>query len=93
MGAPVGNQNAVKARIWTEAIKRAVARRYNGDLNHGLDKLADEFVESVAKGDLASYKEFGDRLEGKAAQTTDMTLDAGAGLLGILAGLGKSKDS
>lgn len=68
MGAPVGNQNAVKARIWTEAIKRAVARRYNGDLNHGLDKLADEFVESVAKGDLASYKEFGDRLEGKPAQ-------------------------
>lgn len=68
MAAPAGNQNAKKARIWTDAIRRAVARRAGGDLSRGLDNLADEFVEAVAKGDLAAFKEFGDRLDGKPAQ-------------------------
>lgn len=72
MGAPVGNTNAAKARIWTEAIKRAISRRYNGDLSHGLDKLADDFIAAVATGDLASFKELGDRLEGKPAQAVTL---------------------
>lgn len=67
-GGQPGNQNAAKARIWTEAIKRAIARKYDGDLKHGLDKLADDFVNSVASGDLSTFKELGDRLEGKPAQ-------------------------
>lgn len=67
-GAPVGNKNAAKGRLWADAIKRAVARKYNGDLNHGLDKLAEKLVEAVSNGDLPAIKEFGDRMDGKPAQ-------------------------
>ena len=67
-GAPPGNQNAAKGRAWREAIRRAVARKFGGTVDHGLDKLADEFVKAVASGDLAAFKEFGDRIDGKPAQ-------------------------
>ena len=68
-GAPPGNQNAAKGRIWGDAVRRAVARRANGDLHHGLDELADKLLDAVANGDLQALKEFGDRIEGKSAQT------------------------
>lgn len=67
-GAPIGNKNAAKGRLWRDAIRRAVARRGNGDLNHGLDALADKLIEGVAAGDIQALKEFGDRIDGKAVQ-------------------------
>lgn len=67
-GAPTGNQNAAKGKAWREAIRRAVARKFGGTVDHGLDQLADEFVNAVAGGDLAAFKEFGDRIDGKPAQ-------------------------
>lgn len=67
-GGQPGNQNAAKGRLWHDAIKRAVARKYNGDLNHGLDTLADKLIEAVSNGDLPAIKEFGDRIDGKPAQ-------------------------
>ncbi len=67
-GGQPGNQNAKKGRLWQEAIKRAVARKFNGDLNHGLDSLAEKLVEAVSEGDLPALKEFGDRIDGKPAQ-------------------------
>jgi molecular chaperone GrpE (heat shock protein) len=68
MAAPVGNQNAKKGRLWQDAIKRAIARKHNGDLNHGLDTLAEKLVDAVANGDLQAIKELGDRIDGKPAQ-------------------------
>ena len=68
MSAPKGNQNARKGRIWTEAVKRATARKFNGDLNHGLDQLAERLIEAVLRGDLSAIKEYGDRVEGKCVQ-------------------------
>jgi len=68
MAAPIGNRNAAKGRMWADAIRRAVARRYNGDLKHGLDELAEKLVEMVSQGDLPALKEFGDRMDGKPAQ-------------------------
>lgn len=68
MAAPIGNQNAKKGRLWADAIKRAVARKFNGDLNHGLDQLAEKLIDAVAEGDLPALKEFGDRMDGKPAQ-------------------------
>jgi hypothetical protein len=67
-GAPLGNQNGKKGRLWADAIRRAVARKHNGDLNHGLDTLAEKLIDAVANGDLHAIKEFGDRLDGKPAQ-------------------------
>jgi molecular chaperone GrpE (heat shock protein) len=68
MAAPLGNKNSAKGRLWADAIKRAVSRKHGGDLNHGLDTLAEKLIEAVSKGDLQALKEFGDRIDGKPAQ-------------------------
>lgn len=69
MAAPAGNQNAAKKnRLWADAIRRAVARKHGGDLNHGLDTLAEKLIDAVANGDLHAIKEFGDRMDGKPTQ-------------------------
>lgn len=78
MAAPLGNTNARKARIWTEAIKRALARysAKSGDvlpsIDAGLDRLADRMVKAAGEGDENAFaniiEKIGDRLEGKPAQ-------------------------
>ena len=70
MGAPVGNQNAAKAKVWHAAIMRALERRKPANERiKAIDELADKLIELVATGDLAALKEFGDRLDGKPAQS------------------------
>jgi len=66
-GAPAGNQNAAKAKIWTDAIKRALARRAD-DKGRDINRLADTLLDRCLEGDLSALKELGDRLEGKPAQ-------------------------
>lgn len=70
MAAPVGNQNAAKAKIWTAAITRAIERRSAGDRMAALDSLAEKLLTLCDEGDLAALQELGNRLEGKPAQTT-----------------------
>jgi hypothetical protein len=65
MAAPEGNQNAKKAKIWEQAIKRALARRANSTVDNGLDELADKIVAAAASGDAWALKEVGDRMDGK----------------------------
>jgi len=68
-GAPIGNQYAAKGRIWTDALKRAIARRLDGDLQHGLDKLADQLVAAgMEQGERWALEHIADRLEGKATE-------------------------
>lgn len=67
-GAPVGNQNARKAKLWTDAVKRAISRRANGDLSGGLDTLADKLVIAAESGEQWAMLELGNRLDGKPAQ-------------------------
>lgn len=67
MGAPVGNQNARKAKKWQQAIERALARATGENVSAGLDKAADMFVQAVFAGDQWALKELGDRLDGKPA--------------------------
>jgi hypothetical protein len=69
MGAPIGNQNAAKAKVWRAAIMRALERRKPADERiAAIDELADQLINLVALGDLGALKEFGDRLDGKPAQ-------------------------
>jgi hypothetical protein len=70
-GAPIGNQNATRGRVWRQAIERALERRSKSraDGIAEIDALADQLLTLVAQGDLQALKEFGDRIEGRPAQT------------------------
>jgi hypothetical protein len=69
MGAPVGNQNAARAKLWTAAIMRALeARSSRLEQKNALDALAEKLLQQCDEGDMTALKELGDRIEGKAAQ-------------------------
>lgn len=79
-GAQPGNENAAKGREWTQAIKRALARRGEGDYRRGLDILADKLVKAAETDESAFMKAIeavGDRIEGKPKQTTELTGENG----------------
>lgn len=77
MGAPVGNRNAAKAKVWSAAINRALERRQPADARvKAIDELADKLLSLCADGDLAALKELGDRLDGKPAQVVVGDADA-----------------
>lgn len=75
-GAPIGNTNAAKAKRWEAAIVRAVEAWPNqpnsegcNPLMVGLNAAAHAFVAQMFEDkDIAFFKEFGDRLDGKSAQ-------------------------
>ena len=83
MGAPLGNKNGAKAKRWSAAIDRALERRAGVSLRTAqeeLDDLADKFLTAVENGQsdfLPGYRELGDRLEGKAAQSVAVTGEDG----------------
>ena len=68
-GAPIGNQNAAKTKIWSDALRKAIIQ---GD---HLNKLADALILKALEGDISAIKELGDRLEGKVTQSIEHTTD------------------
>lgn len=68
MGAPFGNQNATKAKRWSDAIDRALEKRSKGDGIKALDDLAEKFLDEVEAAGIAGYRELADRLDGKPPQ-------------------------
>lgn len=78
MSAPLGNNNAGRAKKWRAAIERALIRKGGGKSEYdgiepspemkALDELADKFVAAADTSDLGFMKELGDRLDGKPAQ-------------------------
>jgi hypothetical protein len=75
VAAPIGNQNAAKAKLWHAAILRALDKRGCGDRLKALDELAEKLLVAVETGDLAALKEFGDRIDGKPAQAVTVSGD------------------
>lgn len=70
-GAPKGNQNAAKAKIWSDAVRKAVLS------GKKLSTLANKLVSLAEEGDLQALKEIGDRLEGKPVQAVEGTGENG----------------
>lgn len=76
-GAPLGNTNAAKAKRWEAALIRAIEAYPNeissdgsNALMAGLNKAASEFVKKmIDEANLGFFREFGDRLDGKSAQS------------------------
>lgn len=75
MGAPLGNQNGAKAKVWSAAIARALAERSRVTQKEALDELAGVLLDRAAEGDLAALKELGDRLDGRPAQSVAVAND------------------
>lgn len=71
MGAPIGNQNGIKNRPFTEAIQRALLAN-NGKK---LRAIADRLVKEAERGkfDIAVIREVLDRVDGKTRQHIEHT--------------------
>lgn len=73
MAAPLGNQNAAKAKVWTAAVERALSARSALDRKDALEACATALIDKALEGDMAALKELGDRLEGKPAQAVSVS--------------------
>lgn len=76
-GAPLGNQNAAKAKRWQKALERVLARKY-GDVDAGLEVLALKFIEMHEVSDTTTEvcKDVADRFDGKPAQQLQLSGDS-----------------
>ena len=77
MGAPVGNQNAAKSRMFEQALIREIKQR---DLASGVDgetlrKIAAKWVDAALLGEMLPGKEIRDTLDGKPAQAVTLSGD------------------
>jgi hypothetical protein len=72
MAAPLGNQNARKAKVWEGALRAALAQYENAEAGikpgEALRKIAEVVVGKALVGDKDAVREIGDRLDGKPAQ-------------------------
>ena len=66
-GAPIGNQNAAKAKRWQKALERVLARKY-GDVDTGLERLAAKFIDAADLDPKDICRDVADRFDGKPAQ-------------------------
>jgi hypothetical protein len=85
MGAPLGNQNAVKAKRWYQAIDRALAKRSKGDAILELDRLAEIYLDTIEQmtiphgksgPSIAGLADLRDTLDGKPKQQVELQGDA-----------------
>jgi hypothetical protein len=72
VAAPVGNQNAKKAKRWQDALNKALARYESEDgkikAGEALDKVAETVVLQALAGNKDAWQEIGNRLDGKVPQ-------------------------
>lgn len=80
VGAPIGNRNAAKGKEWASAIRRVLARVGDGDVSAGLEKIAMRLVKQASEGNVAAWKEIGDRVDGKVHQSVDLSNPDGSSI-------------
>lgn len=75
-GAPVGNKNAAKSRLFEQAFLREIKAR---DLDAGdgetLRKIAAKILDQALNGDIPSFREARDTTDGKPAQAVELAGD------------------
>jgi len=73
-GAPEGNQNAKKGKLFYEQLRRVLVQNDH----YKLRKITEKFVEAAEKGEAWAIKEIMDRMDGKSIQQTEITGADGA---------------
>ena len=66
--------NRDKDKPWSDAIRRAALQEETKGIPKLL-KIAEACVAAAMEGDMAAIKEIGDRLDGRPAQETNMTIE------------------
>ena len=79
-GAPIGNQNAAKAKRFYDGLSRALARK-GKTVDGGLNKVCDQLVEAAVNGEQWAIKEVADRIDGRPAQSLTVAGDEDAPLV------------
>jgi hypothetical protein len=65
-GAPFGNTNAQKGKVWNDSLRRAIA----SDQGARVLKAAQRLLDEASNGEPWAIKELADRLDGKPSQET-----------------------
>ena len=73
-GAPEGNQNAKKGKLFYEQLRMVLVQNDKFKLR----KIADKLVESAEKGEAWAIKEIMDRMDGKPVQAQEISGPDGA---------------
>ncbi|CAB4127881.1 hypothetical protein UFOVP96_50 [uncultured Caudovirales phage] len=76
MGAPIGNQNGAKSKLFYDALRKHVVQ--NPDK---LPQIVEGLVEAAVAREPWAVKEVVDRLDGKAVQFQEITGAEGSPLL------------
>jgi hypothetical protein len=76
-GAPVGNQNAAKSRLFYDKLRLVLVQE-----PHRLRSIAEQLVTQAEAGEPWAIKEIIDRVDGKAVQATTIENADGTPLLG-----------
>lgn len=79
IGAQPGNKNNVKAKIWSDALRRHITQNPKD-----LVLAAQALLDKAKEGDVAALKELGDRLEGKSMQAVTLSGDSENPLITLL---------
>ena len=64
-GAPIGNRNAQKGRIWNDSLRKAIAQ----DDGRRLRASVEQLLNLASNGEPWAIKELADRLDGRPTQT------------------------
>ena len=72
-GAPEGNTNAKRGMECRLALKRALSRKSEKTFREGLDLVMDEYVKAACDGESWAIRDMIDRLDGKPAQSHEIT--------------------
>jgi len=67
MAAPIGNQNARKAKEWFDALRKQAIQRGT------LDKVAQMVCEKAEGGEPWAIQELANRFDGKPAQAVEVS--------------------
>lgn len=71
MAGEIGNDFSSKNnRLWRETLRRVAAQN-----PAKLRAIAEALYDRAEQGDVAAIKEIGDRLDGKALQSVDLTAE------------------